>query len=216
MKKRRIGNDFFELCQIADSGEVVDLLAVKDTIELTCKARGRTFDVDLYQVLPNGIIKIEVKAELYNQVGAYHFNLKYKHFDTSMSDNDRKREVDFRPFQLVAETGQADPIDDIPITIDMAAGFEGKSAYEVWLKSNVGSLDDYYNYLRQPASDAAAVAQELSAHPPKVINDYWHEWDLVTKEYKSTSVRAKGDKGDPPALSMNVDDRGHLIITTNN
>lgn len=207
---------FFELWQIADNGEVVDLLAVKDTIELTCSVRGQTFGVDLYEVLQNGIIKIEVKAEVYNKVGAYHFNLKYRHFDISMSDNDRKRELDYKPFYLVSETEQADPIDNTPITVDMATGLNGKSAYEVWLKNNGGTLQDYFNFLKQPASDAAAVAEELSAHPPKVINDYWHEWDLVAKEYTRTGVRAKGDKGDPPDLSMSVDERGHLIVTTNN
>lgn len=219
MKKRRIGNDFFEQCQISDNGEIVDLLAVEDTIKLTCKVGNHEFDVKLFEVLANGIIKIEVRTEIYNKLGAYHFNLKYKHFDTSMSDNDRKREVDFKPFQLVAETEQADPTDDIPITVDMATGFEGKSAYEVWLVNNEGSLEDYFNYLRQPASDAAEIAQQLSSHPPKVIDDYWHEWDLETKEYKSTNVRAKGnkgDKGDTPDLSMNIDERGHLVVTINN
>lgn len=219
MKRRRIGNDFFELCQISDNAKTVNLLEVKDTIKLTCKVGEHEFAVKLYEVLDNGILKIEIKSEVYNKLGVYHFNLKYKHFDTSMSDNDRKREVDFKPFQLVALTAQADPIDNTPIAVDMATGFNGKSAYEVWLENNEGSLEDYFNYLRKPASDAAKVSQELSSHPPKVINDYWHEWDLESSDYKNTNVRAKGDKGDQgdvPDLSMNVDERGHLVITINN
>lgn len=211
MTNRRIGNDFFELCQIADNGEIVDLLEVKDTIELTCKARGRVFDVDLYEVLANGIIKIEVKAEVYNQLGAYHFNLKYKHFDTSMSDNARKREVDFKPFQLVAETEQADPIGDIPITVDMATGLEGKSAYEVWLEYNEGTLEDYFAFLRQPATDTAADFKELMSHPTKVINSYWHEYNTETKEYENTNIKAKGDT---TTVLAEIDERGHLIIKT--
>lgn len=216
MKRIRKGNDHFILWQISDKGEPVDLIEVKDTIEITCKVGFHEFDVDLYEVLENGILKIEIKTELYNKLGIYNFNLKYKHLDISMSDGDRKREVNYKAFRVVAESENADYTEDIPITSDIAFGFNGLSAYDVWIKDNEGTLDDYFDYLRQPSIDASLIAQELSSHPPKVIADYWHEWDLATKEYKTTGVKAKGDKGDPPILTAEIDSRGHLVVTTNN
>ena len=105
MNKRRINNDFWVTWEIKEQGEPVDLIAVKDSIELFCTVEKHTFKVpkELIQVLADGIIRVEIKTEVFKYIGRNEFTLKYKHFDLSMSDNDRKREYDFVPFFLVAK-----------------------------------------------------------------------------------------------------------------
>ncbi len=88
MNKRRIGNDFFVTWEIKDQGELVDLIAVKDSIELYCQVDKHSFKVpqELIEVFQNGLIRVEVKTEVFNNIGRHEFILKYKHFDISMSD----------------------------------------------------------------------------------------------------------------------------------
>ena len=38
---------------------------------------------------------------------------------------------------------------------------KGKSAYEVWLETHEGTLEEYEAWLKQPASDAAASVQTV-------------------------------------------------------
>ena len=43
------------------------------------------------------------------------------------------------------------------------------------------------------ASNAAALATEVAEHPDKIVEDYWWKWNIGTKEYEDTGIKAKGD-----------------------
>ena len=118
------------------------------------------------KVLENGVLKIEIKTEIYNAIGIYNFNLKYKHLDISMSDGDRKREVNYKAFRVVAESENADDTEDIPITSDIAFGFNGLSAYEVWLKDHEGTLDDYFEFIK---GDPPILTAEIDSRGHLVV-----------------------------------------------
>ena len=60
------------------------------------------------------------------------------------------------------KTSEADDVTEVSKTTDIMIGFFGLSAYEVWLKDNPDKTkEDYYDWLRQPATDAAESIGEL-------------------------------------------------------
>ena len=63
-------------------------------------------------------------------------------------------------------------------------GFFGLSAYEVWLKDNPESTkEDYYNWLRQPATDAVSLIDDKIEHLDEVIDSSTaNEAERVTAE----------------------------------
>lgn len=211
MKERRVGNDFFAVVEIVDNGNPVDLISVKDTVKIKCKAGLALFDVNLFEVLSDGKIKFEIDSNIYNKLGIYRFYIEYSHFDMSMSDNNRKRTIDKVLFELVPLSEHSDNNEDLFTSIDATIGFEGKNAYQVWLEDNEGTLDDYFAFLRQPATDTAADFKELMSHPTKIIDNYWHEYNVETREYVNTNIKSKGDT---TTISAEIDSRGHLIIKT--
>lgn len=107
---------------------------------------------------------------------------------------------------------------------------KGLSAYEIAVKHGyVGTEEEWLQFLRQPALDAAAKAleatekankatddaieattnaeiatenaqdaadrsNEIANNPPKIVNEEWYMYDELTKEYKSTGIKAIGDE----------------------
>lgn len=47
----------------------------------------------------------------------------------------------------------------------------------------------------QRANDAAAIAEELNANPPKPVAGNWHKYNTQTNQYEDTGIQAKGDPG---------------------
>ena len=127
MRKIRVGNDFFQTFQIKENGVIVDLIEVKDTIKLFAKVNNHCFEIpkELITVLADGLITLEVKTELFCEVGRYEIIVKYEHYDTTMSDDDRKQETNFSAFAIVGKTEMADELEDIPIVSDILIGLKG-------------------------------------------------------------------------------------------
>ncbi len=162
MKKIRIGNDFVFNWAIERGGLPEDLSSVLEA-KLTASVFGKKQDVPF--TVSGNIITIEFTPEICNVIGSYNLLFTYILPDLTLSDDDRKCAVDVDAFQIVAKTAQADDSTEFSMTSDMAIalkGDKGDSAYQVWLEEgNVGTEEDYFAYLRQPAVDAAASVSEL-------------------------------------------------------
>lgn len=114
--------------------------------------------------------------------------------------------------------------------VDTGIMAKGLSAYEIAVKHGyVGTEEEWLQFLRQPALDAAAKAleatekankatdnaieattnaeiatenaqdaadrsNEIANNPPKIVNEEWYMYDELTKEYKSTGIKAIGDE----------------------
>lgn len=163
MKKIRIGNDFVFSWAIERGGVPENLETVLEK-HLYMIVFGAKTEIHNYTVSGNKII-VEFTPEMLNKIGIYTLIFYYVLPDESLSDNDRKCAVDIDAFQIVPRTAMADDVTEFAVTSDMAIAFKGDkgdSAYQVWLDAgNTGTEEDYFAYLRQPATDAGASISEL-------------------------------------------------------
>lgn len=159
----RRGNDFHVAWQIKRGGVAENLENVTD-IKLERTIYGVTTEHTLFTV-SGDTITAEIPAEVQTHNGQYKLTLSYELVDTGMSDDDRKCKVAIYAFAIVDPLGPADDLLTVDVASDVSIGFKGDkglSAYQVWLENgNVGTEDDYFDYLRQPATDAAASVSAL-------------------------------------------------------
>jgi GAF domain-containing protein len=160
----RQGNDFIFLWAIERNGEPEDFSNAVN-IRLHFKNYDCVGEVESFQIVDGNIVRVEVSPEWASRLGAYRLILSYEFEDQSYSDGDQKCVVDVLAFNIVPKTSEADDITEMAKTTDIMIGLKGDkglSAYQVWLEQgNVGTEDDYFAYLRQPATDAAASLSEL-------------------------------------------------------
>lgn len=157
--KIRIGNDFVFLWAIERGGVAEDFTGVLDA-KVTASIYTKKKDIPF--TISGNIVRIEFTPIICDTTGVYNLQLTYTLPDVTLSDLDRKCAVDVDAFQIVSRTSQADDTSEFSVTSDMAIAFHGKSAYEVWLETNVGTQEDYLAYLRKPATDAAVLANEAA------------------------------------------------------
>lgn len=158
--KIRIGNDFVFNWAIERGGVAEDFTDVLDA-KVTASIYGKKKDIPF--TINGNIVRIEFTPFICDTTGVYNLELTYTLPDVTLSDLDRKCAVDVDAFQIVHRSAQADDPSEFTVTSDMAIAFQGKSAYEVWLENgNVGTEDDYLAWLRQPATDAAVLANEAA------------------------------------------------------
>ena len=159
----RKGNDFHVAWRIKRGGVAENLENVTN-IKLERTIYGVTTEHTLFTV-SGDTITAEIPAEVQTHYGQYKLTLSYELVDTGMSDNDRKCKVAIYAFAIVDPLGPADDLLTVDVTSDVSIGFKGDkglSAYQVWLEQgNVGTEDDYFAYLRQPATDAAESLSTL-------------------------------------------------------
>jgi hypothetical protein len=159
----RKGNDFHVAWKIKRGGVAENLENVTN-IKLERTIYGITTEHTLFTV-SGDTITAEIPAEVQTHYGQYKLTLSYELVDTGMSDDDRKCKVAIYAFAIVDPLGPADDLLTVDVASDVSIGFKGDkglSAYQVWLEDgNVGTEDDYFAYLRQPATDAAESLSEL-------------------------------------------------------
>lgn len=153
--KIRIGNDFVFKWAITRGGLPEDLSNILDA-RLTVSVFGRKQTVQF--TVAENIVTVEFTPDICNIIGSYNLEFTYTLSDVTLSDADRRCAVDVDAFQIVARTAQADDPSEFTITSDMAIAFQGKSAYEVWLETHDGTIADYEAWIKQPALEAAGVA----------------------------------------------------------
>lgn len=68
------------------------------------------------------------------------------------------------------------------------------------------------------AKEAAEAAQEAAetavTHYPVIINGYWNVWSVETQTYVSTGIKAKGEDGYSPEVTITTITGGHRVTIT--
>lgn len=139
MKRIKIGNDFEAAWTIERGGEPENLLDVLDM-----KVFVSVFDSKQevpFTMAGINIIRIELKPEICDRVGEYHFDLEYKLSDLGLTDKERECAVDRDAFIIVAKTDQADDITKIDLKSDMIIAFKGDKG-DKGEKGDTGPLAD--------------------------------------------------------------------------
>ena len=143
MRKIRLGNDFTFAWAIERNGVAEDFSGVSNMVLKLKKSYGAIQTITDFDVTGN-IISVDITPEIANVLGKYVFILTYRLPDAGLSDLERLCEIDTDAFILVPRTAEADDAEDLLVTSDMAIGFKGDSAYQIWLDAgNVGTLEDY-------------------------------------------------------------------------
>lgn len=179
----RQGNDFIFLWAI-ERNELPEDFSNAVNIRLHFKNFDCIGEVKSFQIVDGNIVRVEVSPEWASNLGAYRLILSYEFEDESYSDGDQKCVVDVLAFNIVPKTSEADDVTEMAKTTDIMIGFFGLSAYEVWLKDNPDSTkEDYYNWLRQPATDAVSLIDDKIEHLDEVIDSSTaNEAERVTAE----------------------------------
>src|SRR5690554_3217928 len=161
----RIGNDIKLIWQILKGGQPVDLTGATD-VKVSVFQGGNSscgnVYIDTFKITDavNGILSVEIPKEVITEVGYMWTVLEYTLHDDDMIDGDRKVTVDNVPVRIVSLTAEASQVYEFNVSSDILAGFQGLSAYEVWLKDNPDKTkEDYFDWLQQPAT---AIATEVS------------------------------------------------------
>lgn len=152
----RIGNDFKLNWEVELGGVKPDLGNVLSK-KLLLKRFREVVEITEYKTVGN-VVSIEFTPEMLPNTGSYILELHYVLDDITFADNDRKCAVDTDAFVIVARTADADDPSEFTITTDMAIGYQGKNAYEVWLETHEGTEEDYFTWLREPSVTAGAYA----------------------------------------------------------
>ena len=174
MKRIRINNDFTFAWAIERNGLPEDLSTAINMVLQARNSAGTLQTITDYDVAGN-IVSVEVTPEIANVLGRYVFILTYEIPDAGLSDLERLCEIDTDAFILVPRTAEADDAEDLLVTSDMAIGFKGDSAYQIWLDAgNVGTLEDYLEDIKGD---------------PFTYEDFTPE--------QLEALKVKGDKGDP-------------------
>lgn len=154
--KKRIGNDFLFYWIIKENGIIVNPESVHDfKIEIKHEFSGSKISPEFDIV--NGSAR--VRCDAFEKLGVYQLIATWRVTDTTFTDGFRDCAADIESFEIVGRSAQADN-ENPEITTEMAIGFEGSDAYDVWVQNgNEGkTYEDYIAFLQKPATLAAAAA----------------------------------------------------------
>ena len=151
--KKRIGNDFLFYWIIKENEVIVNPESVHDfKIDIKHEFSGSKTSPQFDIV--NGSAR--VRCEAFEKLGLYQLIATWRVTDTTFADGFRDCAADIESFEIVGRSAQADN-ENPEITSEMAIGFEGSDAYDVWVQNgNEGkTYEDYIAFLQKPATDAA-------------------------------------------------------------
>lgn len=160
--RKRIGNDFHFLWIIKDNGQTVDISEVDD-FTITIKSQNGEEITPPY-TLVNGSPLVQCNKEQLGTTGLYVINASWRVEDSTFSDGFRDCAADVDAFEIVQKSAQE--IGELVITTDIAIGYYGKNAYEVWVENgNAGkTYEDYVAFLQKPSNDAAVLANTATGN----------------------------------------------------
>ena len=161
--KRRIDEDFKHVWAINWNGLPEDFSDATEIV-LTASVFGKKKQLErgIDYVIEDNLIIVDFTPRFATIAGIYNLELKYIKPSDGFIDGERRSAVDIDVVQIVSKSSQVTATGDITSTSEAMTGFQGLSAYEVWLKDNPDKTkEDYYNWLRQPATDAAESLSTL-------------------------------------------------------
>lgn len=162
MIKRRINEDFKYVWAINWNGLPEDFSDATEIV-LTASVYGKKTILErgIDYVIEGNLIKVDFTPRFATIPGIYNLELKYIKPSDGFIDGERRSAVDIDAVQIVARSSQVTDTGDITSTSEAAFGFQGLSAYEVWLEEgNTGTKEDYFNWLQKPATDAVSLIED--------------------------------------------------------
>lgn len=151
--RKRIGNDFLFYWIIKENNVIINPDAVID-FKIIIKHRRTGSEIVAEFDVVNSSPSIKCENLLY--LGIYDLIATWKTVDYSFDDDFRNSSADVQAFEIVSSSS-SECETDLTVTSEIAIGFEGADAFEVWLKNgNEGkTYEDYIAFLQKPATDAA-------------------------------------------------------------
>lgn len=158
--RKRIGNDFLFYWIIKENNVIINPDAVIDFKIIIRHRRTGSEIVAEFDVV-NSSPSIKCENLLY--LGIYDLIATWKTVDYSFEDDFRDSSADVQAFEIVSSSS-SECETDLTVTSEIAIGFEGADAFEVWLKNgNEGkTYEDYIAFLQKPAMDAATAANDAA------------------------------------------------------
>lgn len=154
MLKIRKDNQFTWAWAITRDGQAIDLTTATN-LKYKYQIKDQSGRVDILSYTKTGNIISTVF--LPTQPGIYNLLLT---FDLPA---DGPCAVDVDAFEIVKSSEDASDASEFTVTSEMAIGFTGKNAYEVWLDTHEGTEADYLAYLQSPATAAIASIQAVES-----------------------------------------------------
>ena len=162
MRKVRIGNDINVRWEVKTDGQAVSLEG--KALKLYVRSAYRKEEITTF-VVEGCVISFTYPASMQRMTGARAVIL-----EDATEEAPRRTVCADQAFTLVAHSCEESDDDvefeDFMVSLqsNVLIGKPGLSAYEVWLsEGNTGTLEDWYAFLRQPATDIAADVTEAEA-----------------------------------------------------
>lgn len=162
MRKVRIGNDINVRWEVKTDGKAVSLEG--KTLKLYVRSAYRKEEITTFTV-EGCVVSFTYPASMQRMTGARAVIL-----EDATEGAPRRTVCADQAFTLVAHSCEENDDDvefeDFMVSLqsNVLIGKPGLSAYEVWLsEGNTGTLEDWYAFLRKPATDIAADVAEAEA-----------------------------------------------------
>lgn len=162
MRKVRIGNDINVRWEVKTDGQAVSLEG--KTLKLYVRSAYRKEEITTFTV-EGCVVSFTYPASMQRMTGARAVIL-----EDATEGAPRRTVCADQAFILVAHSCEENDDDvefeDFMVSLqsNVLIGKPGLSAYEVWLsEGNTGTLEDWYAFLRKPATDIAADVAEAEA-----------------------------------------------------
>ena len=199
MRKIRIGNDIQVSWEVKTGGEAVSLEG--RTLKLYVRSAYQKQEITNFTV-SGCVVTFTYPASMQKSTGARAVILN----DTTDGSPEKTVCAD-QAFTLVAHSCEENDDDadfeDFMVSLqsNILVGLPGMSAYDLWLlDGNKGTLEDYYAWLRKPASDfvdavSEAEKQRVSAEETRQLEE--QKRVLQNEECKKQTERAKAQADHP-------------------
>lgn len=190
MRKVRIGNDINVRWEVKTDGQAVSLEG--KTLKLYVRSAYRKEEITTFTV-EGCVVSFTYPASMQRMTGARAVIL-----EDATEGAPRRTVCADQAFTLVAHSCEESDNDvdfeDFMVSLqsNVLIGKPGLSAYEVWLsEGNTGTLEDWYAFLRKPATDIAADVAEAEAER-KAAETARQEAESLRAEAEAARKREEG------------------------
>lgn len=196
MRKVRIGNDINVRWEVKTDGQAVSLEG--KALKLYVRSAYRKEEITTFTV-EGCVVSFTYPASMQRMTGARAVIL-----EDATEGAPRRTVCADQAFILVAHSCEESDDDvefeDFMVSLqsNVLIGKPGLSAYEVWLsEGNTGTLEDWYAFLRKPATDIAADVAEAEAERKAAETARQEAEDMrITSEQERTTAETARDKAE--------------------
>ena len=196
MRKVRIGNDINVRWEVKTDGQAVSLEG--KALKLFVRSAYRKEEITTFTV-EGCVVSFTYPASMQRMTGARAVIL-----EDATEGAPRRTVCADQAFTLVAHSCEENDDDvefeDFLVSLqsNVLIGKPGLSAYEVWLsEGNTGTLEDWYAFLRKPATDIAADVAEAEAERKAAETARQEaEEGRITSEQERTTAETARDKAE--------------------